>query len=59
MAGALAHWLWIQTLKSQLMAQKLTFAAVQARNQTVLAPTVNQMRSQVMNYLRGAGIGLK
>jgi hypothetical protein len=59
MAGALAHWLWIQTLKSQLMAQKLTFAAVQARNQTVLAPTVNQMRSQVMNYLRGAGIAVK
>lgn len=59
MAGALAHWLWIQSLKSQLMAQRMTYATVQARAQTMLTPTVSQMNRQVMNFLRGAGIGQK
>jgi len=30
---------------------------VTERSQRMLAPTINQMRNQVMNYLKGAGIG--
>src|SRR5439155_3178120 len=31
MAAALAHWIWIQSIKGQLVAQRLTFATVSAR----------------------------
>lgn len=55
-AAALANWLWIQSIKSQLMAQKMTYAVVQARKQTMLAPTMGQMQRQVMNFLKTTGI---
>jgi hypothetical protein len=38
------------------MAQRMTYAVVQARAQTMLAPTVDQMQRQVMNYLKTTGI---
>lgn len=59
MAGALAHWLWIQNIKSQLMAQKMTYAVVQARDQTMLSPTIGQMQRQITNFLKMSGIGVK
>lgn len=55
--AALAHWLWHQSVKSQLIAQRMTYQAAQMRAQQMLSPTVGHMQRQVLNFLKGAGIG--
>lgn len=59
MAAALAHWVWIQSIKGALLSQRRTYAAEQAR-QTGMSPTpMSQMRHSVMNYLKHSGIQIK
>lgn len=57
-AAALAHWVWIQSLKGQLIAQRMTYTMVQARNHNQVGP-VSQLQRNVLNYLRHTGIGVK
>jgi len=58
LAGALAHWIWIQNVKGWLTAERRTYAIENAREQS--GPhTIGQMQRQVMNYLKVAGITMK
>ena len=54
-AAALGHWMWVQTLKNNMMAQKLTYANVQRRAQTSYT-TMNSVQSAVFNYLKRSRI---
>ena len=54
-AAALAHWVWIQQVKSQLVGQRMTFAAVRHHEETNLT-TMGQLNRQVFQYLRHSGI---
>lgn len=54
-AAALGHWMWVQTIKSNLMGQKLTYANVQRRAQTSYT-TMNSVQSAVFNYLKRSRI---
>jgi hypothetical protein len=54
-AAALANWIWIQSLKSHLVAQRRTYAVEQARSQ-MQTGGVHQLQKNVMNYLRHTGI---
>ena len=54
-AAALAHWVWVQGIKNNLMAQKLTFANVQRRAATQFH-TVNAVQDNVFKYLKMAKI---
>jgi len=54
-AAALAHWVWTQSLKSNLMGQKLTYGNVQRRLQHQ-TPTASAMQNTVMNYLKRSRI---
>lgn len=59
MAAALAHWVWIQSIKGAMLSQRRTYASEIAR-QTGMSPTpMNQMRHSVMNYLKHSGIVIK
>ena len=54
-AAALAHWVWIQQVKSQLTGQRMTFAAVRNQEENSMT-TMGQMNRQVFQYLRHSGI---
>lgn len=58
LAAALAHWIWIQNVKSWLVAERRTFAIENAR-ETMGPNTIGHMQRQVMNYLKLAGISTK
>lgn len=58
MAGALAHWVWIQSLKANLMAQKMTYETVQRQAQ-FKQHSIGHMQRHVFNYLKNSGIGTK
>jgi hypothetical protein len=55
MAAALAHWVWIQSIKSNMVAQRRTYAVEQARARSQVG-SMNQLQRGVMNYLRHVGI---
>jgi len=58
LAAALAHWIWIQNVKSWLVAERRSFAIENAREN--MGPnTIGHMQRQVMNYLKLAGISMK
>jgi hypothetical protein len=56
-AAALANWVWIQSVKTQLMAQKMTYATVQRSQQN--NSSIGHMQRHVFNYLKASGIGTK
>jgi hypothetical protein len=57
-SAALAHWIWIQSIKVQLVGRKLTYEAVQRASQ-YRTGTIGQMQRQIFNYLKSAGIATK
>ncbi len=54
-AAALAHWVWVQQVKSQLVGQRMTYAAVRQHEETSVG-TMGQVGRQVFQYLRHSGI---
>ena len=58
LAGALAHWIWIQNVKSWLVAERRTFAIERAK-ENMGPSTIGHMQRQVMNYLKLSGISMK
>ena len=54
-AGALAHWIWLQGVKNQLFAQKITYANAQRRANAQFT-TMNAVQSSVFNYLKRSKI---
>lgn len=54
-AAALAHWVWVQSIKSQLTAQRMTFANVRHQEENSVG-TPGQINRSVFQYLRQAGI---
>jgi hypothetical protein len=54
-AGALGHWIWLQSLKNTMMAQKLTYDVVQRRQQSQF-PTQNAVQSAVQGFLKRSRI---
>ena len=55
-AGALAHWVWLQGLKANMMSQKLTYDNVKRRSEQSHG-TVSSMQHAVFQYLKRTGIG--
>lgn len=57
-AAALAHWVWVQQVKAQLMGQNMTYAVSQSRQNMENTP-INQVGRQVFQYLKNSGIGFR
>lgn len=55
-AAALAHWVWVQNVKVNLMGQKQTYESVQ-RRQNAVPPTMYAAQNAVFQYLKRAKIG--
>jgi hypothetical protein len=55
MAAALAHWVWIQGVRTQLTGQRLTYASAMRQSQS---PIAGAMQRGVLNYLKRSGIGI-
>ena len=53
--AALAHWIWIQSLKGHMVANRRTYAMEMARAK-VQAGSAPQLQRNVLNYLRHSGI---
>lgn len=57
-AAALGHWVWVQSLKTQLLGRRMTYAVEQQRQQFG-GGTVSHIQRQVFQYLKTAGIQVK
>src|SRR5512146_215644 len=51
MAGALAHWPWLQSIKTNLSAQNLSYATAMRRAQMPYG-NISMVQGHVMNYLK-------
>jgi len=54
-AGALAHWIWLQGVKNSLVAQKITYENAKRRASQTFG-TTNSVQSAVFNYLKRSRI---
>jgi len=50
--GGLAHWVWAQNLRTQLVANKMSYDTVKRREATMLPGNMNTVGGMVNSYLK-------